>query len=235
MSACPSHGPLLGGYVLGALEPAEHDEMRRHVVGCPYCGPEQRELGQLPALLDQIESADDPPPSLSPALEEAVLDRFARERRRPRRALPKRLTPRHIAALAGACAAALVLALLVWPTAKEDEGRAYAQATLNPPRATPHTAGMAYAAEVSAGTRVRLRARGLHRGSDAVYELWCVRTDGHWVNGGSFRSGPDGRADVQLTAAVRPGDYHTMVVTRRPHGGPGGSHGREVLRGELEY
>jgi len=77
VNACPTHGALLGGYVLGSLEPAEMDEMRLHVADCPYCGPESRALGALPALLDTIEPADVPPPALSPSVEEAVLDRFA--------------------------------------------------------------------------------------------------------------------------------------------------------------
>ncbi|MGH2714608.1 MAG: anti-sigma factor family protein, partial [Thermoleophilaceae bacterium] len=80
MSDCPTHGPLLGGYVLGALDPDEMEEMRRHLAGCPHCGPEARRLEALPGLLDRIVPADVPPPSLSPQLEEAVLDRFARER-----------------------------------------------------------------------------------------------------------------------------------------------------------
>jgi hypothetical protein len=37
-----------------------------------------------------------------------------------------------------------------------------------------------------------------------------------------------------LTAAVRPGDYHTMVVTRHT-GGQESEHGPALLRGELDY
>ena len=65
MSACPSQA-LLGGYVLGSLEPAEMDEMRAHVATCPHCGPESKALAALPPLLDQIEPADVPPPTLAP-------------------------------------------------------------------------------------------------------------------------------------------------------------------------
>jgi hypothetical protein len=31
VSACTTHADLLGGYVLASLEPAEMEEMRRHV------------------------------------------------------------------------------------------------------------------------------------------------------------------------------------------------------------
>jgi hypothetical protein len=64
-----------------------------------------------------------------------------------------------------------------------------------------------------------------------MYELWCVRSDGRWVSGGTFRAASDGRAEAELTAAVRPGDYHSMVVTRHRDG----KHGPTLLRGDLHY
>jgi anti-sigma factor RsiW len=235
MSGCPTHATLLGGYVLGSLEPAEMDEMRLHVADCPYCGPESRSLGSLPALLDSIDPADVPPPALAPSVEEEVLDRFARERvrtRRPRRrrGLPRLGLPR-VAALGAACLAALVIAFVV--IGDEDGSHAYASARLGPV-GTVHTAsGVAWADDVPAGTRVRLRARGLPATGGAMYELWCIRSDGRWVSGGTFRAANDGRAEATLTAAVRPGDYHVMVVTR--HTGGAGKHGPPLLRGELRY
>ncbi len=231
MSACPTHGALLGGYVLGSLEPAEMEEMRRHVPDCPYCEPEARALGRLPGLLDSIEPADVPPPSLSPAVEEAVLDRFARERgrvRRARRRLPRLTLPR-AAALAAACAAVVALAIL-WPGDGEQGSPAYASAKLAPVAAGSSATATAWVDEVPAGTRVRLRARDLPS-KHGMYELWCVREDGRWVSGGTFRAGGDGRTEAVLTAAVRPGDYHLMVVTHHRDG----SHGPPMLRGRLRY
>ena len=229
MSACPTHGALLGGYVLGSLEPAEMEEMRLHVVGCPDCGPQAKALGTLPALLDRIEPTDVPPPSLSPAIEEAVLDRFAQERRRARQ--PRRLWPRltlpRVGAFAAACAATIVLALVLLGE-EEDDSHAYASARLAPIAAGSNASATAWAEDVPAGTRVRLRARGLR---DTTYELWCVRPDGHWVSGGTFRAARDGRAEAVLTAAVRPGDYHLIVVTRHSEG----DHGPALLRGRLRY
>jgi anti-sigma-K factor RskA len=228
VTACPTHGALLGGYVLGSLEPAEMEEMRVHVAGCPHCGPEARTLAPLPGLLDRIEPADVPPPSLSPTIEEAVLDRFVRERQRERPARRRRwLPPRRFAALGAACAATAVLALAL--LSDEESSHAYASAKLAPVVASVHAGATAWAEDVPAGTRVRLRARGLP--AKDMYELWCVRGDGHWVSGGTFRVAGDGRADAVLTAAVRPGDYHVMVVTRHE----GGEHGPALLRGELRY
>ena len=79
---------------------------------------------------------------------------------------------------------------------------------------------------------VQLRAHGLPARRRAVYELWCVRTDGRWINGGSFHARADGTASAQLTAAVRPGEYHLVVVTGRSEGG---RHGAELMRGKLSY
>ena len=227
MSACPTHGDLLGGYLLGSLEPAEMEEMRVHVAGCPHCWPDARALGPLPGLLDQIELADVPPPSPSPTIEEAVLDRFARERRRPAQRR-RRLPLRRLAALGAACAATVVIALVVLGE-DEQESHAYASAKLAPLAAGSTARATAWAEDVPAGTRVRLRARGLP--AQSMYELWCVRGDGRWVSGGTFRAAGDGQADAVLTAAVRPGDYHVMVVTRHRGGMPGPA----LLRGRLRY
>jgi hypothetical protein len=59
-----------------------------------------------------------------------------------------------------------------------------------------------------------------------------VRTDGRWINGGSFHARADGSASAQLTAAVHPGEYHVVVVTRPS---VGAKRGAEVMRGKLSY
>ncbi len=236
MRECPTHAALLGGYVLGSLDAPEMDEMHRHVADCPYCGPEARALGALPPLLDRIEPTDVPPPTLSPSVEEAVLDRFVRERageHRERRRRPAFTLPR-LAGLVAACAAAVVLALVWLGGDDETTSTAYASASLAPVGGDSSAAGTAWADDVPAGTRVRLRARGLPTSNGMMYELWCIRADGHWVSGGTFRAGSDGRAEAVLTAAVRPGDYHVMVVTRHKAAADG-KHGPPLLRGRLRY
>ena len=162
MTACPTHSALLGGYVLGSLEPSEMDEMRVHVPGCPHCEPEARALGALPTLLDSIDPADVPPPALSPTIEEAVLERFTRERAPRRQAEPappalgcaRRASPPSARPARGA----------------RDRVRLVGGRTRAPTptparssrRGTVHTASaIAWADDIPAGTRVRLRARGL--------------------------------------------------------------------------
>ena len=244
MGGCPTHGPMIGGYALGALEPEEMEEMRRHVAVCPLCGPEAHRLDELPWLLDRIAPADVPPPTLSPQVEEAVLDRFARERREEgaggasgRRAgrstrRPALLGGRPLA-VAAACLIALVVALaLVLPGGDDDGSAAYASVSLDPMAGGAGSA-TAWLDNVPGGTRIRLETRGLPANTE--YAVWCIGTDGRWVSGGTFRTDRDGHVEAEMTAAVSPGDYHRMVVTRRPKGAGEADRGRAVLDGELRY
>jgi anti-sigma-K factor RskA len=225
VNGCHSHADLVGGYVLGALDPAEEVAMRQHLEECEDCRREYETLAGIPALLDRIVPADVPPPEPSPALEEAVLDRVAtersRRRRRPRLAWPPKLA---LAGAAAAVAVAVVVALLVRSPGADT---AYAYGNL---RGAPGADGSFTVQEVPAGTQVDLSVEGL-RSRRAAYELWCVRTDGRWVSGGSFHPSASGEADVRMTAAVAPGDYHVVVITRPADG----DRGPEVLRGELRY
>lgn len=227
MTGCRSHGELIGGYVLGALAPGEMDEMRRHLAGCRRCAAEERALAGLPGLLDRTQ-AEETVAALSPRLEDAVLDRFVRER--AERSGPRPGWRRFALPALAAGAAAIVLGLVLLLPGGTD--RAYARAELWSTPAGGGAAGMAEAAQVAAGTRVDLRARDLPARRGAVFELWCVRADGRWVSGGTFHARSDGSASAQLTAAVKPGDYHVVVVTRRA---PDGERGAEVLRGHLVY
>ena len=76
---CAELRPLLGGYVLEALEPHEAEAVRAHLPGCPVCAAELASLAELPHLLDLAAPVAQPDEPLSPGSEEALLDRFARE------------------------------------------------------------------------------------------------------------------------------------------------------------
>ncbi len=224
MTGCREYGDLIGPYVLGALEPGEVEEMNEHLAECDRCALERRRLAGLPALLDTAQ-ADDTVVPLSPQLEDAVLDEFVKERARSPRP-PRRWWRVAIPATALAVIVAVVLALVL----PGGGGRAYARAELWSP--SGQVLGNASAAKVDSGTRVQLRAHDLPVSRGAVYELWCVRKDGRWINGGSFNARADGTAAAVLTAAVRPGEYHLVVVTRRS---VGDERGAEVMRGKLTY
>jgi anti-sigma-K factor RskA/putative zinc finger protein len=225
VTGCREYGDLIGPYILGALEPGEVEEMNQHLAECDRCALERRRLAGLPALLDGVQ-ADETIAAPSPQLEDAVLDQFVKESARSARP-PRRWRRFAIPATAAAAVILAVVLALVLPGGGE---RAYARAELWSP--SGQVLGNASAAEVDSGTRVRLRAHDLPVSRGAVYELWCVRSDGRWINGGSFQARGDGTAAAQLTAAVRPGEYHLVVVTRRS---VGGERGAEVMRGKLSY
>jgi anti-sigma factor RsiW len=238
VSECTSYRELLGGYVLDALEPDERDALRRHLEGCPRCRREQAELAGVPALLDLLDTPDavaDAPPL---ELEEAILDRFARERRRrapirPRRRAKAIRLPRldgwglrlGFAATVAAVVGVLALAGVFSSSGGES---AFAHVRL---RGTGGATAEADLRALKAGTGVHLAASGLPTGSGGVYELWCVKDDGRWISGGTFRVDNRGRARVSLTSAARPGEYEVMLVTKRA----GGARGPRVLAGRVAY
>jgi hypothetical protein len=74
---------------------------------------------------------------------------------------------------------------------------------------------------------VNLDVRGLHGGPSSVYELWCIRDDGQKVSAGTFRTDASGRADVNLTTAAVPGEYHRLGIERKP--------GVSVMAGEIQF
>jgi hypothetical protein len=83
-AACAECRTLIGGYVLDALEPDEATAVRGHLADCPDCAAEHARLAGVPALLSLVGTDSTAAESPPPALEEAVLDRFAREHRTDR-------------------------------------------------------------------------------------------------------------------------------------------------------
>lgn len=58
---CADVTELAAAFVLGALEPAEADAVRRHLAGCPEAHAELAELGSVtPALLESVDIVEPP-------------------------------------------------------------------------------------------------------------------------------------------------------------------------------
>jgi anti-sigma-K factor RskA len=228
---------LLGGYLLGALDPEERERVRAHLAVCEQCAAEHDSLVQATAMLDLVGPDDVPLASPSPRLEEALLDRHARERRLGKtaaRARPRRRPALVAATLAATAVVTVLIAVLVGRGQGTGADGAEGAVRLAPSAAAPRATGRAELREVSAGTGVRLSLRGLAPRSRAVYTLWCVRDDGRWVSAGSFRVDGRGSAHASLTAAVRQGEYGRVLVTRS-HPGSDARRGPTVLAGSVEY
>jgi len=239
-AACNECRTLLGGYVLHALEPDEAEAVRRHLAECAACAAEHGQLMSIPPILDAAGEDETPAERPPAALEEAVLDRFAREhpghpgepapRKRVRERLRTALRPltRPLpAALAGAVAAAAVTAaIIVLPGSSHTDGELY-QASLAGSPAAPGAIASARLKVLDTGTHVNLNVRGLHGSPGSVYELWCIRDDGQKVSAGTFRTDASGSANVNLTTAAIPGEYQKLGIERKP--------GVNVMAGEIQF
>jgi Putative zinc-finger len=207
----------LGAYVLGALDLDEAAELRRHLQECPECAAERDALTPLPALLGLAGGADaavnEP---LSPAFEERLLDAYAREhsampRRRMGR-LRRWLRPRWLAVGATAAVAAVAAAFAIFVLGDDEPGGRYNVAFRNV--GAPGASAQARLESSDSGTTVHLLVRGLPK--DAVYEVMCDAP--MWTaSAGTFRIGPDGRAYVVLTTAMRRGEYDAIRIVKRGH------------------
>lgn len=242
--ACAECRELLGGYVLDALDPSEAAAVSAHVASCAECAREHALLAPVPTLLDVAGSADAATPEPPAALEEVVLDRFARERPRAadrtagaapaRRGRLRGWLARPLP-VAAAAAVAAVLATLAVSGAFEDADdyahHAYA-ASLRGSAAAPGAHAYAKLTTQSAGTRVDLHVRGMQPTPGTVYELWCVGRDGTRVSAGTFRVDASGRASVRLATAARLGEYDRLTVERLA---AAGAAGERVMAGAIEY
>lgn len=214
MTACDHIRFDIGGYVLGALEPAEAAAVREHLATCADCAAEHARLAGLPALLDLAGRLEDTP-GPAPAVEERVLDAVARERGRPARRRRFRLPALHPRVLvpAGLAAVALVVAVIALTGGEEPAAPGGYQVQLRP---TPGSSarGSAALASVSGGTALKLAIEGLPPDPDTVYEVECDGPKGT-ESAGTFRANARGHAYVDLTTAARRGEYDAIRVVRR--------------------
>jgi hypothetical protein len=78
-SCSPDQRIALGSYALGALDPLEADQVRRHLVECAACRMEYRELAAVPAVLARITETEMATGPVAPGSEmlTRLLDRAA--------------------------------------------------------------------------------------------------------------------------------------------------------------
>ena len=226
---CAQLRPLLGGYVLDALEPEEAEAVRAHLPGCPACAAELASLAELPHLLDLAAPVAHPDEPLAPGFEEALLDRFARESdtahprsRRRRRRLPRlgiAWTRPRVAIVSGLLAAALAFGTTSLLDRGDDQQqpRAFFLA-LHAAPAAPDAKARISLSRVRGGTGVHLWASGLQPGSMRVYEMLCESKT--WTaSAGTFRADAHGKVYVRLTTAARVGEYDRVrIVTKTRNG-----------------
>ena len=193
--------------------------MREHLATCQECAAAHAELAGIPGLLDLavVTGATDEEP-LPPAIEERLLDRFARERveRPPRRRWRPRIALGVGSALAGAAIAVAALIVRLELPAERRPARVAVPARL---RARRRRAGQRQRARRAADAR--RPAPSCACGSTTfptgdVYEVFCD-APGWSASAGTFRVDAKGDAYVILTTAVKKGQYDKIRLVRREH------------------
>jgi Putative zinc-finger len=224
----------LGAYVLGSLAQTEHEAVRAHLDECAECRAWYAEIAGLPELLDlaAVSGKHDLVP-LAPAVEERVLDRFAREvgTPAPRRRRWRGLSVRSRWALGGGgllagAATAVVLVLLLVGSSPSY------QVALHGTTAAPHAWARAGLTSTADGTRVRLQVWDLPGDPAAVYEVRC-EAPGWSASAGTFHVNSRGQAYVTLTTAARKGEYDYIRIVRRDRDAAGRPRQANVLAGRL--
>jgi anti-sigma-K factor RskA len=217
----PQPHPDLGGYVLGALEPAERAAFEEHLAGCEACQREVAELRGLPELLERAAPAVEVPGDLRDRTFAAVERAAAAERR-------SRWSRRWaLVAVASVLLVLLVAGGLVLSQAGPfaDRGRVIVY-TLAAPAGGPARA-TAKVREVGDGLAVTMEVSGLAPNPPgSVYECWYVGPGDslerpNRVSAGTFIVGADGRASLEMHSAADLRRYPIMGVTlERDHGDP---------------
>jgi anti-sigma-K factor RskA len=217
----PHPHPDLGGYVLGALEPAERADFEEHLAGCERCQAEVAELRGLPELLEQAT----PPVEVPPWLRErtvAAVERAAAQQRRRRRL--------RLALTAAAACLVLVVAFAGGYTLSQvgpfaDRGRVIAFALAAPDGGAARAT--AKVRQVGDGLAITMEVSGLAPNPPgSVYECWYVGPGDslerpNRVSAGTFTVGGDGRASLRMHSAADLQRYPAMGVTlERDRGNP---------------
>ncbi|MBX7546986.1 zf-HC2 domain-containing protein [Streptomyces sp. NPDC004232] len=206
----------LGGYVLGALSPAETEQVRAHLATCDACRAEYEQLAGLPALLATVTAAEAAGGAV-PAGDEEPVDRLVRRAagstppaapRAPgaglldgmlrRAAARRRRTVRW--QLAGAVASLMLVAAaavggtwLVTGASVTSEGRPPGAATSTPSRTfsgSDATTGVTASVEVfpsAWGSVLRVSAHGAPAG--IVCRLQAVGSGGARADAATWRAG----------------------------------------------
>ena len=211
----------IGAYVLGALDADAQRRVAAHLDECEACARAHAEIAGLPALLDLAVStgAGDQEP-LAPAIEERLLDRFAREREPQPKARRRGWRPRFAlalpSALAGAAVAVAVLTLGL--NFQKNAGRPpiQYQLALKPIGPAQNASARAGLRTTTNGTVVRLWVKNLPGKPGDVYEVFCD-AKGWSASAGTFTTDARGNGYVILTAAVTKGQYDKIRIVHRAH------------------
>ena len=213
---------LLGPYVLGELAPEEERELERHVEECSSCW---EELSVVLRIHNALRAAASGPP------QDLRLRTLARAKGEGRTSSRLRLTVWVPTVAALLVAAVLGLGLLRSTIDRPSEGVPLTATAL-----APEAGGEVRGQVVGENLQVELRVWGMPKlRENEYYEMWYYAEDGSRISCGTFRTGPEGRTTVTLSAPAGARSYPEIEVTREPDDGNPLANGDEVLRGSLVH
>jgi len=216
-------GDLLGPYVLGELTPEEERELERHLEECSSCWDELRVIWGIHNTLREAAAGEPPPELRALTLARAKGESSARSRLRWTVWVP----------VAAALMVAAVLGFGFLRSIVDDQSGGVAlTATTLAPRAGGEVRGEV----VGENLQVELEVWCMPElRENEYYEMWYYAEDGSRISCGTFRTGPEGRTTVNLTAPASARSYPEIEITREPDDGNPVANGDEVLKGSLVH
>jgi anti-sigma-K factor RskA len=212
---------LLGSYLLGELAYEEEHELERHLEECPECRRELDRLRQTDNLLRQL-ATNEPPAELK--------DQVLAQVRGGTQA-------RSIGGWwfwTSAAAALLVIAVLGVGLVREITGDSSTGVPLTPTALASEAGGQVRVERVGENFQVELEVWEMPElEEDEYYEMWYYAEDGDRISCGTFRTGPEGRTTVNLTAPASARNYPEIEITREVDDGNPEASSEEVLEGKL--
>ena len=214
---------LLGPYVLGELAPEEERELERHVEECSSCWEELSVVWGIHNAL-RAAAASGPP-------QELRLRTLARAKGEGSTSSRLRWTIWVPMAAALLVAAVLGFGLLRTVLDRPSEGVPLT-ATASAPGAGGEVRGQIAGENLQ--VQVQLQVWGMPKlRENEYYEMWYYAEDGSRISCGTFRTGPEGKTTVNLSAPAGARSYPEIEVTREPDDGNPIANGDEVLKGSL--
>ena len=212
---------LLISHLLGELTVEEELELERHLEECSECRHDLDRVQRTHDLLRQL-ATHEPPTEL----EGKVLAQVRGE-------MPARSSGGWWLWVSAA-AVLLVVAVLGIGILREIIGDSSTGVPLTATTVAPEAGGQVQVEQEGENFQVELEVWKMPElEQDEYYEMWYYAEDGDRISCGAFRTGPEGRTTVNLTAPATARDYPEIEITREPDDGNPEASGEEVLEGKL--